>query len=146
MLKIDIIAAGRMRGHMFGEASTEYSKRILWPLNIIEFDGRDQRDEESKILTNIKPGAYVIALDERGKDERSTDFAARLGKLQDSAESQVQFVIGGADGLTDAVREKSRLTMGLGARTWPHILARLMLLEQIYRAQQILAGHPYHRE
>ena len=90
-------------------------------------------------------GARLIALDERGAAWSSRQFANRLMSWRDSG-AVLAFAIGGADGLGEAVIERADAVMSLGVMTWPHLLARSLLLEQLYRAQQILAGHPYHRD
>jgi 23S rRNA (pseudouridine1915-N3)-methyltransferase len=89
-------------------------------------------------------GSVLVALDGRGTQLSSADLAKRLDTWRQSA-ADLAFVIGGAEGLHESVLKKASLVLSLGAMTWPHLLARGMLLEQIYRAQQILAGHPYHR-
>jgi 23S rRNA (pseudouridine1915-N3)-methyltransferase len=152
MPKIEIIAAGQLKkGPMF-ELCEEYIKRLTWPLVIITVesrykDGKEmQADENKKIMGHIRDDSHVIALDERGKSMSSVEFARAIEKIQNVGKSHIQFVIGGASGLSDDIRKRANLVLGLGAQTWPHMLARVMLLEQIYRAQQILSGHPYHRE
>ncbi len=97
------------------------------------------------MLQAIPKGAIVVALDGSGTQFTSEEFAQRLGKWRDTSVAEVIFLIGGPDGLAENVRAKANYVMSLGAMTWPHLLARGMLLEQIYRAQTILAGHPYHR-
>ena len=87
-----------------------------------------------------------MALDERGRDLTSVAFAERLGRWRDDGVRDLAFVIGGADGLAPAVRDRAALTLAFGRATWPHMLVRTMLAEQIYRAQTILTGHPYHRQ
>lgn len=130
----------------------EYTSRIRWPLTVYEIESahRDpqqaQRDEASQINARIREEAFVIALDERGNGLKSLDFAKTLENLQNNGMETIQFLIGGADGLTDSVRDRASMLLSFGQQTWPHMLARIMLLEQIYRAQQILQGHPYHRE
>ncbi len=152
MFNIEIIAVARLKKGPYADMGAEYTKRIKWPLTIHEIEARNtkpaaaQAEEEQKILKHLAPGAIIFALDERGKTQGSQDFAALLGRYRDESAGLVQFVIGGADGLTPAVRERAHHLMSFGKQTWPHLLARIMLLEQIYRAQQILAGHPYHRE
>jgi len=102
---------------------------------------------EGELLRTACPqGATLVALDRRGKVIDSTAFATRLGKWRDDGVGDLAFLIGGADGHTEALLKDCALTLSFGAMTWPHLLARAMLAEQIYRAQQILAGHPYHRE
>jgi 23S rRNA (pseudouridine1915-N3)-methyltransferase len=102
--------------------------------------------EESIAIANVVPErAAMIVLDERGENLDSRTFADRLRRWRDEGCEQAIFVIGGDDGLLPAMRAKANLTLALGAATWPHALARVMLLEQIYRAMSLLAGHPYHR-
>ncbi|MGB4106753.1 MAG: 23S rRNA (pseudouridine(1915)-N(3))-methyltransferase RlmH [Alphaproteobacteria bacterium] len=152
MMKIDVIAAGRLRKGPLFELCQEYQKRTRWSVNVFEIESKYtepahiQGDEARKIQELLKDDAFVIVLDERGDGLRSLDFAKTLEKLQNNGENYIQFIIGGADGLTEDVRNRANLLLSFGQQTWPHMLARVMLLEQIYRAQQILAGHPYHRE
>lgn len=153
MTNIDIIAVGKLsKGPLF-ELSKIYEKRLnTWKLKILEVESkyRDsaqiQQDEAIKILDKVNPNAFVIVLDERGNGLKSLDFANTIKTLQNDGNSHIQFILGGADGLTDAVREKANMLLSFGQQTWPHMMARVMLMEQVYRAQQILAGHPYHRE
>jgi 23S rRNA (pseudouridine1915-N3)-methyltransferase len=107
-------------------------------------DVRRAREGEA-LLAAMPQGSRIVALDERGRSETSEAFASRLGRWRDDGVRTVGFLIGGADGLDEAVRKKADLVMSFGAPTWPHMLVRAMLAEQIYRAQTILAGHPYHR-
>ncbi len=102
--------------------------------------------EAELILAALPAGARLVALDERGVGWTSRDFADRLAAWRDGGTGALAFAIGGADGLGSAVIERADAVMSLGAVTWPHLLVRGLLLEQLYRAQQILAGHPYHRE
>jgi len=97
------------------------------------------------ILGALPAGARLVALDRRGQSWPSEELARRLALWRDRSED-VAFAIGGAEGLGTAVIERADAVLSLGAMTWPHLLVRGMLLEQLYRAQQILAGHPYHRE
>ncbi len=146
MLNIDIIAVGRLRKGPFFELSQEYLKRMRWNVGVLELEGEDQNAECAKILSRLHPNAFVITMDERGDGLKSLDFAETIRKLQDTGTGHLQFIIGGHEGLTDEVRDRSNFLLSFGQQTWPHMLARVMLLEQIYRAQQIIAGHPYHRE
>lgn len=152
MLKIDIIAVGRLRNGPFFDLYQDYSKRIKWSVSLYEIESKQkdpmavQLEEAKKIQEHIKDSAFLIIMDEKGNGLRSLDFAQTIENLQNTGESHIQFVIGGADGLTDAVKGQANLLLSFGQQTWPHMLARVMLLEQIYRAQQILVGHPYHRE
>lgn len=152
MFKVDVIAVTRIRKGAYADLIADYSGRIRWPLTIHEIEARSseperaQLEEQEKILKLIDSHAVVIVLDERGDGLRSLDFAKTLERFQNSGEGHLQFIIGGADGLLDEVRSRANILLSFGQQTWPHMLARVMLLEQIYRAQQILCGHPYHRE
>ena len=90
-------------------------------------------------------GATIVALDERGRAEPSEAFAKRLGHWRDAGVGDIAFLIGGAGGLAPEIRESAAHTLAFGPATWPHMLARVMLAEQLYRAVTILSGHPYHR-
>lgn len=146
MLKVDLIAIGRLRKGPYFELSQEYCKRIRWDLTVIELEAESQAGEVAKINTRLDNNAFIIVMDERGNGLKSLDFADTLRKLQDTGTSHLQFIIGGHEGLTDDIRDRANLLLSFGQQTWPHMMARIMLLEQIYRAQQIIAGHPYHRE
>ncbi len=103
--------------------------------------------EESIALASIIPdGAVIVMLDGRGDNVSSEAFAGRLRAWNDAGRADVFFVIGGAEGLGEVLRERADLSLAFGTATWPHQLVRIMLLEQIYRAFTILSGHPYHRE
>ena len=97
------------------------------------------------LLAAVPQGARLVALDERGKNLDSPAFAALMGRWQDDGLGDLAFAIGGPDGLSPAVLERADLTLSLGPMTWPHLLVRVLLVEQLYRAQSILDGHPYHR-
>ena len=101
--------------------------------------------EGADILKTLDDKAYVIALDERGKTKTSPDFAKMVRQRRDDGQSEMVFVIGGADGLDETVRERANQLLSFGAMTWPHQLVRIMVAEQIYRSFSILAGHPYHK-
>jgi 23S rRNA (pseudouridine1915-N3)-methyltransferase len=91
------------------------------------------------------PGTVTVLLDERGVSLTSEEFAARLGRWRDHGRRDIRFVIGGADGHDEAARQSADLLLAFGRATWPHLLVRAMLAEQLYRAVTILTGHPYHR-
>jgi 23S rRNA (pseudouridine1915-N3)-methyltransferase len=150
-VKTLVLAIGKVRG-ADAEWSAEYLKRLGTSVTVQEFAARKslppaetQKAEAQLLLKAIPAKSFVVLLDERGKDMNSRDFAANLTTWQAQGNDLV-FIIGGADGLTDEVRTKSNFTLGFGRLTWPHRLVRVMLLEQIYRARQIMAGHPYHRD
>jgi 23S rRNA (pseudouridine1915-N3)-methyltransferase len=145
MLSIDIIAVGKLKNDPLLDVFEDYKKRLTWKFSLTELDGQTQAEQLSKITEKLNPRAALVVMDERGKSLPSRDFAARIDGWQ-TTHGIVQFVIGGADGLSDDIRKRASLLLSFGAQTWPHMMARTMLMEQIYRAQQILAGHPYHRD
>jgi 23S rRNA (pseudouridine1915-N3)-methyltransferase len=102
--------------------------------------------EAELTLAALPAGARLVALDQRGAEWSSRELADRLRTWRDSGIGAIAFAIGGAEGLGPAVIERADAVLSLGMMTWPHLLVRCMLLEQLYRAQQILAGHPYHRD
>ncbi|MAH06406.1 MAG: 23S rRNA (pseudouridine(1915)-N(3))-methyltransferase RlmH [Pseudomonadota bacterium] len=151
-MRIEVISCGRLKKGPMKDLIDEYQSRIRWSLTIHEIESRyrepdnQQADEERKILDKLDSHAFIVVLDERGNGLKSLDFAKTIENLQNTGENHIQFIIGGAEGLTAPVRDKANLLLSFGQQTWPHMLARVLLLEQIYRAQQIIAGHPYHRE
>lgn len=147
-MKFEIRAIGKIRGPL-AEMMEEYRKRVGKELTVLEYEpprgltGAGLQKKETEFLLANLPSCPVIALDEKGKDQSSEEFARLLARWQE--QGGAAFLIGGADGLTEEVRARADMLLSLGKKTWPHLLARLMLAEQIYRARQILAGHPYHR-
>jgi 23S rRNA (pseudouridine1915-N3)-methyltransferase len=152
MTSVEILAVGRLKKSPAFDMFEHYRKQLKWSFKLHEIESKykDPKtvndDENIRLMGLIDPRAFVIVLDERGNGLKSIDFAKTVKNLQNSGESYIQFVIGGADGLNDVVRDRANLLLSFGQQTWPHMLVRIMLIEQIYRAQQILAGHPYHRE
>lgn len=151
-MKITIAAIGRASRGPERDLYDHYAGRIRWPLVLRELEEKRKlpapqlMQREGELLLDAAPaGATLVMLDRRGKVLDSEGFAARLGGWRDTSVSDVAFLIGGADGHTEAMLKKATLVLSFGAMTWPHLLARGMLAEQIYRAQQLLAGHPYHR-
>ena len=144
-MKLHLLAIGKIRG---SEAAlvAEYQKRLLSPFTIRELATGTQEAECAALQKAIPAGAILVAMDERGKDLTSREMAAQLSAWQDQGARDLVFIIGGADGLTDALRQQASALWSLGRKTWPHMLARVLLVEQLYRAQQINAGHPYHRD
>jgi len=102
--------------------------------------------EAELILGAVPAGAVLVALDERGQGWSSRDLAERLTAWRDRGAAVLAFAIGGPDGLAPTVTERADAVVSLGAMTWPHLMVRSLLFEQLYRAQQIAAGHPYHRD
>ena len=151
-MRILICAVGRARKETARTLYEDYARLVRWPLDLIEVDVRKKlpaaqrrATECALLLENIPVGAVVVVLDETGKALSSREFAKRIGGWRDDGRACIAFLIGGADGLDDAVRIRADLILSIGRLTWPHLLVRGMVAEQIYRAQQILAGHPYHR-
>lgn len=144
-MKLQLLVIGRVRG-AYAEMCAEYAKRITPSISIKEISAATQRAEGEALLNALPAKAFVVALDENGKDLSSRELATKLGTWQDQGINDLAFLIGGADGLTDVVKDRAQFMLGLGRKTWPHMLARVMLLEQLYRAQQINSGHPYHRD
>jgi 23S rRNA (pseudouridine1915-N3)-methyltransferase len=151
-MRILILAIGKARG-IEAEWAAEYQKRLGASVIVHQFaapkslPSSETQKAEAQLLIKAMPSkSFVVLCDERGKDMSSRDFAAKLSAWQDQGLSNLVFIIGGADGVTDEVRALANFTLGFGRLTWPHRLVRVMLLEQIYRARQIIAGHPYHRD
>ena len=149
-MKIRIIAVGRQKSSPTLDLCEEYLKRMNWAVSVKEIDapkGSTAAQEAPLILKQLEKPAFIVALDERGDTLTSPEFAKKIGTWQNQAPgNEITFLIGGADGFDNEVRKKAKFLMSFGKQTWPHMLVRVMLLEQVYRAQQILAGHPYHRQ
>ncbi|PCI48890.1 MAG: 23S rRNA (pseudouridine(1915)-N(3))-methyltransferase RlmH [Alphaproteobacteria bacterium] len=152
-MHLAIIAVGRMKPGPEKQQTETYLRRCPWPVKIIEVEERRRitgperlSREGDLILKQLADNAYVIALDERGKSLRSTDFAKVIRDHQDRGTANLTFLIGGADGYAPQVRKRADLLLSLGSMTWPHMMARVMLMEQLYRASCILSGHPYHKD
>jgi 23S rRNA (pseudouridine1915-N3)-methyltransferase len=144
-VKLLVAAVGRMRPGPLRELQDEYLKRLGPAVTLVEVEERRKlpdlkRREAELVLAAVPAGLRLVALDERGTSLSSPDLAKRLALWNEAA-----FVIGGADGLDPSVGERAQFRLALGPMTWPHLLCRVMLLEQLYRAHAILSGHPYHR-
>lgn len=151
-MKITIICIGILKSGPEYDLLKEYLKRFQWTVDILELPSKKglqgitlKEFEAKQILSHLPAGAPLFALDERGTNLTSPDFAKLFGGLQNSGKSHLYFCIGGADGLHESVHKRAAKLLSFGQLTWPHMLVRVMLVEQLYRAQQILAGHPYHR-
>ena len=138
-MRLHIIARGKIGRSPEGELVERYVRRIGWPLRLTELP-----DTGGTIPAPTPPSRDVV-LDERGSQMDSEQFAALLGRWRDDGVREARFLIGAADGHDAALRSNADLLLGFGAMTWPHMLARAMLAEQLWRATSILAGHPYHR-
>ena len=152
-MRIHIVAIGRARSGPEAALFKHYADRVTqWPITLVEQDlrrraapDRISAAEAALLQQSIPDGAYVVALDERGQQYTSRKFATLLRGQQDDGCRDVAFLIGGADGLAKSVCDGADNVLSLGQATWPHLLVRGLLAEQIYRAQQINSGHPYHR-
>lgn len=151
-MNILIAAVGRWKSGPERDLFETYAARLPWKVDLKEIEIRKESAPEARktaegnaLLAAIPDGARVIVLDERGRAEDSAAFAARMRGWRDGGVRTIAFVIGGADGLSEAVRTRGDAVLSFGTMTWPHMLVRAMLMEQIYRAHSILSGHPYHR-
>ena len=136
-----MLAVGKLRDAWVKDASDEYMKRLRGKLPLDVVDVKD----DAELARKIPPRARVWALDERGKQLSSDELAATLKQHMNAGEQGIAFLIGGADGLPRALVDKAHFTWSLGRLTLPHRLARIILLEQLYRALSIIRGEPYHR-
>ncbi len=155
-MRLHICAVGRLRSGPERDLVDDYLQRTdrtgrafgIGP--VVEHEVEDKKGggmaAEADLLTRtIPPGATIVALDERGALITSPEFAACLSKWAQDGRQDVAFVIGGADGLAPVLRDKADLSISFGKMVWPHLLVRVMLAEQLYRATTILGGGPYHR-
>ena len=140
-MQLHIIARGKIGRSPEGDLVDRYLKRIAWPTKVTELPDRGG---------TMPPGTLspvrTVALDERGKTLSSSEFAAILSRWRDDGVREARFLIGAADGHDQSLRDEADLLLSFGKATWPHMLARAMLAEQLFRATSIIAGHPYHRE
>lgn len=159
-MRLVLACVGRLKAGAERELVTRYLERIrpagkalgLGACDMVEIAESAARrpedrmaEEGTALLAAIPPGAALIALDPRGRNLSSEDFARHVAATRDGGTAALAFVIGGADGLSDAVRARAGLLIAYGTATFPHQLVRAMLAEQVYRAVTILSGHPYHR-
>ena len=136
---LHVIARGKIARSPEAELVARYEKRLTWPLKLTELPETGGRIPEPQ--TPFK----TVLLDERGKDLSSEDLAEIIGRWRDVGMREVRFVLGAADGHSRGERDEADLLIAFGKATWPHLMARAMLMEQLYRVTTILAGHPYHR-
>ena len=136
---LHIVARGKIGRSPEAELVDRYLTRIAWDTKLTELP-----DAGGKIPPTKDPHR-TVALDEKGRDLSSEQLAEILGQWRDGGIRETRFLIGAADGHSEAQRQEADLLLAFGSATWPHLLARAMLAEQLYRATSILAGHPYHR-
>jgi 23S rRNA (pseudouridine1915-N3)-methyltransferase len=137
---LHIVARGRIGRSSEADLVDRYLKRIPWPTKVTELPERGGK------LPEAPAGGMTILLDEKGKMLSSLEFAQMLAKWRDDGRREARFHIGGADGHDEKARAGADILLSFGPATWPHLLARAMLAEQLFRATSILANHPYHRE
>ena len=159
-MRLIVVAIGRLKQGPERELAERYRERFdgigrklgFRGLEIHEIPESRAHDAATRIVEEataisaaIPAKSVLVALDERGENVDSTAFARHLGRWRDEAVANTIFIIGGADGLSPDLRRMTKLKLAFGSATWPHQMVRIMLLEQVYRAATILAGHPYHR-
>ena len=137
---LHIVARGKIGRSPEAELVDRYLKRITWPTKVTELPDR------GGLLPQAADNAVTVVLDERGKALSSMEFAKKLEGWRDTGRREARFLIGAADGHEEELRGRAELLLSFGPATWPHMLVRSMLAEQLFRATSIIAGHPYHRE
>ena len=152
-MRLSLIAVGSAKAGPERNLFEHLTRRITMPFELCEVEekkkvsGLELKHREASLLNAAVPkGAIRIGLDEKGKDFTSREFASKIGQWRDESTRDAAFIVGGADGLDANFLKKCDLVMCLGKQTWPHMLVRSLVAEQLYRAQCILAGHPYHRD
>jgi 23S rRNA (pseudouridine1915-N3)-methyltransferase len=139
-MRLHVVARGRIGRGPEAELTDRYLKRVGWPVRVTELPDTGGR------MPPVEAGTRIVMLDEKGEEPASMAFAGRLGRWRDEGVRECRFLIGAADGFDDAARAEADWLIAFGRMTWPHLMARAMLAEQLWRATSILAGHPYHRE
>ena len=137
---LHIVARGKIGRSPEAELVDRYLARIAWPTRVTELP-----DRGGKLPEPVANGVSIV-LDERGAPQSSMELARKLEAWRDGGKREARFLIGAADGHDDAARQNADLLLSFGEATWPHLLVRAMLAEQLFRATSILANHPYHRE
>lgn len=147
-MHITIVAVGRLKPSPLQSLMTDYTTQLQWKIGVKELDSKEESKSTfgEKFCALIPPQSYIIALDEKGASLSSREFSQHIEKYQTQGHSHLCFLIGAANGLPPLAKTKAHLTISFGRATWPHMMVRLLLVEQLYRAQQILSGHPYHRD
>lgn len=152
MIRFRLLAVGRLRRGPFAALAALYAERLVPPPAIIEIEVKQrlpaaalQAREAELMMAALPDKARFVALDIRGEMWSSEALAGHIARWRDTGLREIAFAIGGAEGLDAVLLDRAMTRLSLGPMTWPHLLVRGLLLEQLYRAQQILAGHPYHR-
>ena len=154
-MRITILSIGKFENSPHKAVFENYLKRLKWKVELRELELKNAQNmsvdkikegEGELILKALKPSSKLIAMDERGKQFSSIEFSKMIADFGVVGESDLTFVIGGSDGLSQEVLRKASLKISLSKMVFPHLMVRAILIEQIYRAQSIIAGHPYHRE
>lgn len=153
-MKITIATIGKNnKSSPTAQLCQEYIKRTPWQVEIKEFEEKKplptdklKEKEAALLLSSVDSSTIVIAMDENGKNFSSEEFAEKISSWQSQGYAKFSFMIGGAAGHGDSVKERADLKLSMGRMTWPHMMARAMLCEQIYRAFTIISSHPYHKK
>lgn len=154
-MKISIISIGKFDNSPHKQVFETYLKRLKWKVDLKELDlknaknlsvGKTKEGEAGLILKALRPSSKIIVLDEEGKQFGSKDFAQKIADFAVTGDSDLSFIIGGSDGLSEEILRKADMKISFGKMTFPHLMVRAILSEQLYRAQSIIEGHPYHRE
>ena len=155
-MRVHICAVGRLRAGPELELIRDYLDRFsktgrafgLGPAQVIEVEDKKNAGSEAEadlLMRAIPKGSLICALDERGRVMGSPEFSRTLGRWRDDGQQNATFLIGGADGRSERLRQNAQMSLSFGKMVWPHMLARVMLAEQLYRAATIQANMPYHR-
>ncbi len=154
-MRITILSIGKFENSPHKAVFENYLKRLKWKVDLRELELKNSQNmsvdkikegEGDLILKAIRPSSKMVLLDENGKEFSSRNFAKLISDSGVNGDSDLTFVIGGSDGLSAQLLKKAYLKISLGLMTFPHLMVRSMLIEQIYRAQTIINGHPYHRD
>jgi len=151
-MNLTVAAVGRIKKGPERSLWDIYAKRLRWPLSLIEVEAKNvigieqiKKKEADLLLAKVPKASVIVALDQNGLVASSAEFAKKIGEWQNNGINNLVLVVGGSDGLDSTVLDKAQMIISMGQMTWPHKLARVMLLEQLYRAQCILNNHPYHK-
>lgn len=153
-MKINIIAIGKFKKNCPNqELFLDYLKRTKWSVKLVEIESKIsgsveeiKKKEGELIIKNIVPNSKIILMDERGENIGSKEFAVKISNWQNQSISNLCFIIGGANGVSEEVKKTADLVLSFGKMTFPHMMIRSMLAEQIYRAFLIINNHPYHKD